>query len=294
MTIAAFDERMDRIAAGDRLSADEIADLCAAPNLLVLGTLADATRRRRHAARTTFLRVATVTIGQAASGWQPPPAARAIRVLDAPQSVAEALGAIASVRAAAESRFVSAFSWGDIERLSESPLGLLKQLRAQGLDAVGDLWLDSITDPPAAVDQLRQAGFDQLCLGVEAAGGDRLALWLRAAELQKQFGCIRALNPLPMELRAYRPTTGYDDVKMVAAARLAAPDVETIQVDWMRYGPKLAQVALTFGADDLVGVSPTDEAPEGRRRAPLEEIRRNIEAAGFEPLERDGRFRALS
>ena len=49
-------------------------------------------------------------------------------------------------------------------------------------------------------------------------------------------------------------------------------------------------MALTFGADDIYGVSPFDDAPEGRRRAPLEEIRRNIEAAGFESVERDGRF----
>jgi 2-iminoacetate synthase ThiH len=61
-------------------------------------------------------------------------------------------------------------------------------------------------------------------------------------------------------------------------------------VDWPRYGPKLAQVALTFGADDIYGVSASDEAPEGRRRAPLEEIRRNIESAGFVAVERDGHF----
>src|SRR4029434_5131383 len=80
-----------------------------------------------------------------------------------------------------------------------------------------------------------------------------------------------------------------DDVKAVAIARLAAPQVPHIQVDWVRYGPKLAQVALTCGADDVDGVSASDEAPEGRRRAPLEEIRRNVEAAGFEPVERGGR-----
>jgi 2-iminoacetate synthase ThiH len=49
-------------------------------------------------------------------------------------------------------------------------------------------------------------------------------------------------------------------------------------------------VALTFGADDLDGVSAADDAPEGKRRAPLEDIRRNIEAAGFTAVERDGRF----
>jgi aminodeoxyfutalosine synthase len=91
-----------------------------------------------------------------------------------------------------------------------------------------------------------------------------------------------------------RPTTGYDDVKSVALARLAAPGIATVQVDWERYGPKLAQVALTFGADDLDAVTPVDDAPDGRRRAPLEEVRRNIVAAGFVPVERDGCFRTRS
>ena len=83
-------------------------------------------------------------------------------------------------------------------------------------------------------------------------------------------------------------------MKAVAIARLAAPNIPTIQVDWFRYGPKLAQVALTFGADDLDSVSAADDAPEGRRRAPLEEVRRNVEAAGLLPAERDGRFNVVA
>jgi 2-iminoacetate synthase ThiH len=81
---------------------------------------------------------------------------------------------------------------------------------------------------------------------------------------------------------------------MVALARLAAPNVPTIQVDWLRHGPKLAQVALTFGADDLDNVSSSEESPEGLRRSPLTEVRRNIEAAGFEAAERDGRFAVVA
>jgi aminodeoxyfutalosine synthase len=79
-------------------------------------------------------------------------------------------------------------------------------------------------------------------------------------------------------------------VKRVALARIVCETVPSIQVDWTLYGPKLAQVALTMGADDVDGVSADDEASQGRRRAPLEEIRRNIRAAGFEPVERTGRF----
>jgi aminodeoxyfutalosine synthase len=86
------------------------------------------------------------------------------------------------------------------------------------------------------------------------------------------------------------PTTGFEDVKRVAIARLVVDNVPSIQVDWALYGPKLAQVALTVGADDVDSVSALDDTGEGRRRAPLEEIRRNIRAAGLEPVERNGRF----
>ena len=109
-------------------------------------------------------------------------------------------------------------------------------------------------------------------------------------EAQAAAGAIACVNPLPRVLSAFKPTTGYDDVKAVALARLALAGVPHLQVDWARYGPKLAQVALTFGADDVDDVSASDDAPLGRRRAPLEEIRRNIEAAGFVPVERTGRF----
>jgi aminodeoxyfutalosine synthase len=187
---------------------------------------------------------------------------------------------------------VAAFTWADAERWRGADgQGVLKQLRDAGLDAIAELPLDKIGDPRTALKALTTRGFTQVRLSVaNSPAAERTELLLRAAELQDEFGCVQALDPLPSKLAAYRPTTGYDDVKMVAIARLAAPNIPTIQVDWQRYGPKLAQVALTFGADDIYGVSSSDEAPEGRRRAPLEEIRRNIEAAGFEPVERDGRF----
>ena len=82
-------------------------------------------------------------------------------------------------------------------------------------------------------------------------------------------------------------------MKRVALARIVCENVPSIQVDWSLYGPKLAQVALTVGVDDVDAVSPLDDSTEGRRRAPLEEVRRNIRAAGFEPTERNARFDIL-
>jgi aminodeoxyfutalosine synthase len=83
-------------------------------------------------------------------------------------------------------------------------------------------------------------------------------------------------------------------VKRIALARLLVTNIPSIQVDWSLYGPKLAQVALTVGADDVDAVSAVDDLSEGRRRAALEEIHRNIRAAGLEPVERDGRFEPIA
>lgn len=313
-----FDLRMARIGAGDRLSPDEIRELSVSPDILAVGMLADALRRRLHGSRLTYLRVA-------ACGWDRSlgdgvsPRAREIRITGVPDSLETAVNAVRGAKEVAGDRTVTGFSWRDLERLTGGrPAQLprmLGQLREAGMDAVAELPLDSMPDAATAIARLKQAGFERLRLTVESyegakvrgdegakvrghegakvregEGADRCSLWLRASALQDEFACIQVLNPLPTVVRAFRPTTGYDDVKTVALARLAAPNIPSIQVDWSRYGPKLAQVALTFGADDVWGVSASDEAPEGRRRAPLEEIRRNAEAAGFEPVERDGRF----
>jgi len=56
------------------------------------------------------------------------------------------------------------------------------------------------------------------------------------------------------------------------------------------YGRKLAQVALTVGANDLDNVAAEDPGVLGTRRSPLEEVKRNITAASLEPAERDGLF----
>lgn len=288
------DVLMERVSAGEPLSADDIRDLAATPDILSIGMLADVLRRHLHDTRTTFLRVAECALDAPAID----PAhvkAQEIRINGSPAQLSDALRAIEAIKSKGD-RTVSAFSWADVERMSGGNIPIaLKQLRSAGLDSLSVLPLDGQADPALIVNELASAGFTRLRLTVDKAPADaRASLLLRAAELQDRVGCIQAISPLPMTLSTFRPTTGYDDMKMVAIARLAAPNIPTVQVDWRRYGPKLAQVALTFGADDIDGVSASDEAPEGRRRAPLEEITRNIEAAGFTPVERTGRFTALA
>jgi aminodeoxyfutalosine synthase len=289
------DVLMERVAAGERLSADEVRDLATTPDILSLGMLADVVRRRLHGNRTTFLRVAECALD--APALDPAQVkAQEIRITGSPAQLADALRAIEAIKSKGD-RTVCGFTWADVERMAagETMTTVLKRLHDAGLDSLAVLSLDGPADPAGVIDQLASVGFTQIRLTVDEAPADiRTNLLLRAGELHDRYRCIQALSPLPMTLATFRPTTGYDDVKMVAIARLAAPAIPTVQVDWRRYGPKLAQVALTFGADDIDGVSASDEAPEGRRRAPLEEITRNIEAAGFEPVERTGRFVAVA
>jgi aminodeoxyfutalosine synthase len=70
-------------------------------------------------------------------------------------------------------------------------------------------------------------------------------------------------------------------------------DIDSIQVDWALYGPKLAQVALTMGADDVDSVAAFEVENLGHRRSALADIQRNIRAASLEPVERDGLFRTV-
>jgi aminodeoxyfutalosine synthase len=297
MTAASvFDALLERVMAGERLSSGEVTTLWNAPDILPLGMLADALRRRLRGNQVTYVRVASVPFDHSFADTVPP-AAREVRITGAPPTLDVAMAAVRSAKAVAGDRTVSGFTWSEVQpppaNGGTAVAHVVGELRAAGLDAFAGLPLDTISD--AVVGALAAAGFRQLRLTVDSASGDeRRALVDRAAALQETHGCIQALNPLPAVLRAFRPTTGYDDVKAVAMARLAAPNIPTIQVDWSRYGPKLAQVALTFGADDLDAVTASEDAPDGRRRAPIEEVRRNIEAAGFIPVERDGRFQVES
>jgi hypothetical protein len=232
-TALAFDLYMDRINRGDRLTPEEILELSATPDILSLGMLADALRRRLHDTRVTFVRVAERAFDSVdAAGL--PTAARELRLTGSPVGIDDALAALEKAKGVADGRTVAGLSWVDVDRWSTgSSVGhVLAQLKGAGLDTLAELPLDRIDDPGAAVQRLTEAGFTQLRLTVaRATADDRTTLLLRASELQDAHGVIRSINPLPLSLSTFRPTTGYDDVKMVALARLAAPTVPSIQVD---------------------------------------------------------------
>jgi aminodeoxyfutalosine synthase len=276
------------------VSGAEIEQLAASHDIINLGILADELRQARHGLRTTFVRVADIG---ASPGSPPsvPSAAGEVRIVGVATSREAAVERVREAVAAAQGRPVSGFSLADLEQLAlreATPLrALLEELRSAGLEAVADAPFDQLQDARRSIEEVNISGLALPRLTVHQSPGGPLTSFLRqVAALQRDVAVVRAFAPLPRTMNPSAPTTGYDDIRQVALARLVVENVPSIQVDWSLYGPKLAQVALTVGADDLDAVSPLDDAPEGRRRSPLEEVCRNIRDAGQQPVERDGRF----
>ena len=276
----------------------ELSTLAGTHDIINLGMVADDLRRQRHGTRTTFVRVADLGV-EVGAPVAHSAAAGELRISGIAPSRAAAVARVREVAAAADGAAVSAFSLADLEQLAAREgvtlRALLEELRAAGLELVAEAPVDRLQNARRSIEEVNIAGLSLARLTVDQApSADPMPLLKTVADLQRAVAVVRAFAPLPRRVNPAAPTTGYEDVKHIALARIVVDNVASIQVDWSLYGPKLAQVALTVGADDVDGVSAEEETTEGRRRAPLEEIRRNIRAAGQEPIERNGRFDVVS
>ena len=295
---ASFDELTAAIEAGHPLSDQDIAHLGASRDIVMLGMLATIVRRRLHGTEVTYVRVADLKIaaggtleGSAHALASPHDSAGEIRIFETPKTLQAAEDVVTRARETAGGTLLSAFCLYELSKLPEGLPVTLAALKKAGLELITQAPIDRLSDPERALETLTDAGLQLSRLTVnETPAREWTAVCRDVAALQTKLGSIRAFAPLARKIDTTHPTTGYEDVKRVALSRLLMENVPTIQVDWGLYGPKLAQVALTFGADDLDSVSAEDDDAQGRRRAPLEEIRRSIRAAGFEPVERDARF----
>ncbi|WDN88979.1 aminodeoxyfutalosine synthase [Desulfosarcina sp. BuS5] len=123
-------------------------------------------------------------------------------------------------------------------------------------------------------------------------------------ELQDQTGGFSAFIPLAFhpqntQLSHLHNTTACDDLKNIAIARLMLDNFDHIKAYWIMIGEKLAQVALSFGADDLDGTIIEEKithmagatSAKGMSR---EEMKRIISAAGFTPVERDSFYNPVT
>lgn len=267
------------------------------PDLVSVGVLGAMARKAKHGARVTFGRVALIENGVV-------PAARGeageVRLSGTPASPEQAIAWTRAAAAFAGEVVLTGFSLADLAATAGNDhivlAELARALRAGGLHGVADVPVDRLGDDPGeTVRAVIHGGlFVRRATISQAPFAARIDLIDRVVRLQRETGALRAFAPLPRIDPADAPSTGYDDVKTIVIARLMATSIPHIQVDWLLYGPKLAQVAIEYGADDIDAVSPVDIEQMGVRRSPKADIERQIRSAFAEPAERDGRYELLA
>jgi aminodeoxyfutalosine synthase len=280
----------------DAIDAAEAQRILESPDLLTTGARADEIRRQMHGTRTTFVRVFEMHVDAVPASLPDRVSAGEFRIVGRPGSLDAAVAAVRAAAGLAAGVPVTGFSLLELQALGgRSFAHSCRALRDAGLDAVAEVAVDFLQpESAAAIAEARGCGLALTRLIVQSlAASDRIEIVLRARDLQEAIGGFRVFAPLPRTASIAAPSTGYDDVKQVAIARLLATGIESIQVDWPLYGPKLAQFALTIGADDVDGVAAVDPGTLGTRRSPVEEMRGNIASAALEPVERNARYEVI-
>lgn len=107
-----------------------------------------------------------------------------------------------------------------------------------------------------------------------------------------------AFHPLNTELSNLPGTTGFDDLKTLAIARLMLDNIPHIKAFWIMVGLKVAQLATVFGVDDLDGTVVEERithmagavTPEALTKADLLGM---IRETGHVPVERDTLYKVV-
>jgi aminodeoxyfutalosine synthase len=164
----------------------------------------------------------------------------------------------------------------------------------------GDQWLDTAR----LAHQLGLKSNATMLYGHIENDADRVDHLLRLRALQDETGGFQTFIPLAFHpdntvLSHLPKTTGMSDLKQIAVSRLVLDNFPHIKAYWQMLTPKIAQIALRFGADDIDGTVVEEKiyhdagatTPQGMRR---EELVRLIREAGREPVERDTLYRPVT
>ncbi|HYN14486.1 MAG TPA: aminofutalosine synthase MqnE [Terriglobales bacterium] len=197
----------------------------------------------------------------------------------------------------------------------------LEQLKAAGVDSLpgggaeifadrirhiicdhkidGDQWLETAR----LAHKLGMRSNATMLYGHIESDEDRVDHLLKLRALQDETGGFQTFIPLAFHpantpLQHLPTTTGLNDIRQIAVSRLVLDNFAHIKAYWQMLSPKIAQIALRFGADDLDGTVIEEKiyhdagatTPQGLRR---QELVRLIREAGREPIERDTLYRPV-
>ncbi len=126
---------------------------------------------------------------------------------------------------------------------------------------------------------------------------ERLEHLRRLRDLQDRTKGFTAFIPWPFQpdhtalndLTEIEKTSGFAYLRMLALSRIYLDNFDNIQASWVTQGPKIAQISLSFGANDF-GSTMIEEnvvAAAGISfRLSEKEINRLVKDAGYEPKQR--------
>jgi len=108
-----------------------------------------------------------------------------------------------------------------------------------------------------------------------------------------------AFHPQNTALDHLQGPSAFDDLKTLAVSRLLLDNFPHIKAFWIMLGPKMAQLSLCFGVDDVDGTVMEErithmagaQTPQGLTRSQLEAL---IREAGCVPVERDTLYRQVT
>ena len=108
-----------------------------------------------------------------------------------------------------------------------------------------------------------------------------------------------AFHPKNTEMSEHANTTGINDLKNIAVSRLMLDNFPHIKAYWVMIGPKLAQVALAFGADDMDGTVKEEvithmAGAETAQALGHKTLIRLIKEAGRQPVQRDTLYNVIT
>lgn len=119
-------------------------------------------------------------------------------------------------------------------------------------------------------------------------------------ELQDRTGGFTAFIPWAFQPRNTaihrQPEGAVPYLRLLAVSRLVLDNFDNLQASWVTMGPKIAQLALHFGANDFGSTMIEENVVAAAGvcfRLSIEEIRRLVEDAGFRPVQRTMTYRWL-
>jgi cyclic dehypoxanthinyl futalosine synthase len=195
---------------------------------------------------------------------------------------------------------------------------VVKALKSAGLDSMpgaSDLLVDRIrkkvSPKKTTVDEWRKVmralyqndmkSSATMTYGMGETDEEKIAHLNVIRDIQDETGILLAFIPWSFSSAKTRmedilPATGIDYLKILAIARIFLDNITYIQAGWLTEGLKLAQIALTMGANDMGGVLMEEvvvKATGIKTRTNDKELIHIIQNTGKIPVQRNSCYQTI-